>query len=803
MANEITPKALADAIVDGLPKVGAAGSIAVGFKDTTSLTLLGELLTDVLQKNTKEITKNNKESAAKLDKQEKDRVAAVIKHLEEVKNATEALRKQYEDNANKANKERIDTAESIKEAELDLAEIKKYAQRGTKVLIDGFAKYFRESESVGGVYQDIEQNGILLRNGFNELGQTAYKLGMTYEELAGHLKKTSPLIARLNGTAGNGVKVFESSLSSIDKSLNLTNSEKVAVFENLLDKLSPDQLLRMSQEEMNIEINKTAKEMKMLSLATGKSVEIINKENALKQKTGRIAAWERAHKSASMILESSGLKNDEDVMEFIMTGGAYMSPELLTKIQNDPFAQQFLPEIARLAAMNQLNDETFANVYKKYQHLSGYKTNVANTASFDPAQMMAARASNMYQNSMFYSIHDLMQNANFNGNMYDQYNSPERQGALKTAGNLIEYGQNLNRAKTARRTVLSGGEEGVGKLFGALSGVYGGLASSLNWWNDILGGPGATKALVSSLGSQALGFTGRVVGDIIFNKAVNKFAAAVGAMGLNWKTFGKLLLRTGAGIGGAALGLSMGISEIFGESQMGKSMTNSVLKGGFYGAIAGGSIGGAIYGKKGIMGGAVVGASIGTVLALGKNIVDNWNSEESTDFITRGGYADSILTGAIMGAAIGGNFGGIKGAAYGAIIGAIGLPTLKGAIAAFKKVVNFFSGNGDEIVDELESKLSNKSSPAVNAAITNYVNGQTEVKPIVNSVISSTPNQTVLQAEIEKLNILKSMDSNIKVNANNSQTMIGLTEDNNNLNLRKYYNANTISKKDDYLITIE
>ena len=716
-------------IMDFLPVAGNNRSIAVGFNDDSALKILRDLLIDVFQKNREKVNKDNDEREEKLIKAEEGRQKEIIKQLvgefRELQKQNELAKKQRQENLD----QQKNTADTLKDIAGESKELKKYALRALNVLIDGLDKHLDAAFKLGGVYQDIESNGVFLKNGFNELGQTAYNLGMTYDDLSNHLKKTSPLIARLNGSMGNGLKSFESAISSIDDRFNLSNSEKVSVFENVLSKLTPDQLMKMSQEQMNIEINKTAKEMKMLSLATGKSVELINQENAQKEQSARNEAWRRSHKAAADILKQSGLANDADVMEYIRTGGAKISAGLLTKMQNDPFASKFLPAIARAASTNQLDMNSFSSIYKQSQHLSGYKSSYANRASFDPSQMMAAGLSDMYENTTFYSIHDLMQNSNFGQNIESQYFSPAREGANKALENAYGYKRNRNSYDTAKLTTYGGGQEGVSKSLGFLGSIFGAGGKALNWWNESLGGPGLTKGVATAIGASSLGFIGKTAGDFIFTRATNKFSKAVdkfsGENGLLNKAGAKVL----GGMKDFATGgvKWQGIKNVSGNLQNPLKFTpwKELGKVAKIGKVAGG---------------------IGSVAYAG---IDAYDKYKNWDKITEEGKRSEAI-----GDGLGKLIGGVAGSIFGGPLGAMAGTYLGGKLGGW-------AGKG---VGWLYDKFT----------------GEPEIKQQSSAQIKTSSPES--KTEMENIAVLKEIRDYMRINASNSQSLIDLTDENVKIN---------------------
>lgn len=670
-----------------LPKAGNNQSIAVGFEDESALYPLRKILWDI--KNGINVDNNNR------DKENRD---TQTRNLENFKKEWKKKKQEELEKNQKANDDQrkklgdilsgiLDNVRYTKDSNDKLEKISQYALRWSEYVIDALDKHLEAAMKVGGVYRDIESSGVFLKDGFKDLGSTAYNLGMTYEDLAGHLKKSSPILARLNGTMGDGLKVFESSISNIDKNLNLSNSEKAAIFENVLSNLSPDQLMRMSQEQMNIEINKTAKEMKMLSMATGKSVDLLNKENEAKARTLRENVWKRTHRQAYSVLQSLGITEDSELMDYIMSGGGKMTAGILTKMQNDPFMQRMLPMLTRSAMTNNLNSQTLASLYQQNAHLATFKSGYADRASFDPARMMASGASDLFQNTQFYEFYDFFKNTNLNGDMASQYFSPARAGANNALGNMQSLAENKNRWDIAKLNALSGGENGVGQTAGFWSGIYDKGASAINLYNKLpqnaLTGILATGA--GTLATNAL----KIGGDawfyrsvLRFDKAVDKFSGENGISGfsnvMKKGILGSIDKRTKLG---RKLKPLLNLNDKASKSWLGKNI----------------NVG---FGKHKLRLGAVSSGLVKGGLAAG----GGWLLEEGNDYLKEKGYVEEggKMDTALKAGSKALSWGG-QGAMLGSIFGPLG--TAVGGIGGA------LLGAGVSLWDSL--KQPNTSSPSV------------------------------------------------------------------------------------------
>lgn len=535
-----------------LPTAGNNKSIAVGFENVDALYPLRLILDDYRTKTNKEQKENQKQTEKTLGNVEKAFKSFVTEYLKESPKIRQSNEKQLEKiskKLEKINEDQKTRKDTLKEEKDTLEVTKNFALRVLDGLMKVGDKHIQNAIKFGQIMVDTESSGVFLKNGFDELTSSAHNLGMTHEDLANHLKKTSPLIARLNGSMGNGLKSFESAISGIDDNLNLTNKERVSIFENVLSNLSPDQLMRMSQEQMNIEINKTAREMKMLSMATGKSVELINQENEAKARTLRENVWKRTHRQSYSVLKSLGITEDSELMDYIMSGGGKMTAGILTKMQNDPFMQRMLPMLTRNAMTNNLNSQTLASLYQQNAHLATFKSGYADRASFDPARIMASGASDLFQNTQFYEFFDYFKNANLNGDMASQYFGPARADANNALGNYIGAGKAYNSFQADRLGALSGGQNGVSNVGLAGKNIFGVGSWFLNKWNELTGG-----GTLAALGYGAIEHNA----EEIFKASVSEFKSAVrlfaATVGLNFFGGGKGLLGKAGSAGAKVLG---------------------------------------------------------------------------------------------------------------------------------------------------------------------------------------------------------------------------------------------------------
>lgn len=442
-----------------------------------------------------------------------------------------------------------------------------YLKTILNVAVKVLDSYMDNATRLASIFRGIESGGVFVKDGFNSLGQTAYKLGMTYDELADNLKKTAPLISKLNSSFGNGVKVFENSLSNISKAYNLTHDEQVAAFEAAMESLTPSQLRNMSEQQLIAQVDETARQMKLLSLATGKSVENLKEENSIKERAIRIRAYGKTHQNELRLMRAMGF--DDEMIDYFLSGGTKVSSKILMQMANDPLRQTVYPEIMRLLQTGQFNEATIAKLQSQYGHLAKYKNDLAIRASSNPAMYGPAAFSELWEYStMDTSFGDNFLNLNLNDAM-NAYNSPERASSNAMLRNATNYKEAINRHKVGQESLKSGGTEGMSKAFTVASipySVSGFITQGTNNLLNKFGLSGLTSGLLATLAGSAVPAVGSYIGGRIgigfggdvrrFSLAVDKFSKSVGRHGKSDTIIDELFNRT---IGKTKIGRKMNI----------------------------------------------------------------------------------------------------------------------------------------------------------------------------------------------------------------------------------------------------
>lgn len=463
-------------------------ALAVGFKNEESLYFLKKILVELFDKEHKLEDKNKEE---------------IQRGLRSVTDAVNNQTKKEESANEKLAKQLMKVTEEEKR-KWKVAEA--YLKTAADVSIRALNLYMKNTQELTSLFRNLDKNGILVKDGFDSLGNSAYNLGMTYEELANNLTKLSPIVAKLNGSMGNGVKIFEKSLMAIPKSLSLAHDEQVSAFQMATDGLTASHIKSInSEEELIKRVVDTAKEMKLLKIVTGKSIEAMKEENNARMKDARFKQFESRFGSGTMATLKSVFKND-NAIEWLLTGGTAHAGEMATLMANSPGLQRALPEIMQLVQSGNLTTESMIGVISKYQDQLTQKGALARNFAGQAGHMAAAGLSSNYQNIAFNTdIEDSM--LSLVKNPQEIMNSEAYLKDQRLRNNSQGYRENLNRIGVKTKELTTGGVEGMANAYGIGSKPLGWAASGLNAIDGLLKGynlSGTTSALLSSAIGTAL-----------------------------------------------------------------------------------------------------------------------------------------------------------------------------------------------------------------------------------------------------------------------------------------------------------
>lgn len=461
-------------------------SVAVGFRDENSVKFLENILLKVFKKDEYERQKNHKQFMNQMEKQEK---AAQKRHEENQKN---------DKSANVENQLKKLNAEEKSRTKI----IEAYLKTFVGVVSQAYSKSLQSSSTLAETFRKIDQSGVTVVGGMDAVTKSAYNLGMSYDEITANLSKLSPIIAKLNGTMGNGLQAYDKALSNIPKSLSLSHEEQNAVFEATMNGMTASQLKSInSQEELNKRVVDTAKEMKLLKIVTGKSIEALKEENNARMQEARFKQFEARFGSDTMAILKSVFKND-NAIEWLLTGGTAHAGEMATLMANSPGLQKALPEIMQLVQSGNLTAEAMLGIASKYQGQLTTKGAMARNFAGHAGHMAAAGLSSSYQNMVFNTdIEDSL--LSLLTNPQEIMNSESYKQSQEMLNNAQRYKEGWNKWNVAWTDAQAGRTEGASKLLG-MSGKVVNMGADTAWWMNEHTGDGVLKALASSATKDAL-----------------------------------------------------------------------------------------------------------------------------------------------------------------------------------------------------------------------------------------------------------------------------------------------------------
>lgn len=492
-------------------------AISVGFASVEALLPLRNMLVQLFDKEDKDL-KKIETSIQESDKNENKR------HKESLKNDN-TLSEKYIKNYNVGTDKVL---KGLKENKDAFEKAQSYIVKGLK---DAWNIFNSQLDSALGdmkVYTDLEHSGVLLKDGFDSLAKSAYELGITHEELAQRLSKMSPIIAKLNGSMGNGVKIFENSTKDLMKDYQMSMDDVQSVFESFIDSKTPIQLMSMSQEQLRIEVDKQAKSMKALSLATGKSIELIKQENDWKNRSLRVQAWKSTHEDAAKALQQAGMGTDEWI-DYFASGGSRISTNVLMDMAGSQFVSALAKNNMNGIFNGSLNADSLADFIKKNQSLMLKDQQKIDVNSRNTSSMAAMAASDTYQHISVGALPYLKAASDllsFNNNNMTSEQEAQRKKDKERINKVTDLFQAQNRASTSLYQ-LSGGIDKNVKVIETATVAVKSFSTAMN---------AATKAL-ESVGLNN-GYTGMIGGFL-----ANAFGSYIGAK--TFKGAGKAIKGVG------------------------------------------------------------------------------------------------------------------------------------------------------------------------------------------------------------------------------------------------------------------
>ena len=550
-----------DVNVLNLPYCTSNNSIAVGFQSDRDVIYLRKLLLEVMSKSRKElkemltdtvntqtndINKNNTRNYDRNDRNQRERDNKIFKQNERI---AKSLEKDKEKGISKA--------------------AKSYIAAAIEFTLKAYNIALGPAMRLSNLFMDIESSGIFLKNGFDDLHESANRVGMSHEQMAALLKRTAPMLAKFNAAGKNGIQTLTKSMASIDSSLNLSNEEREAAVDATMNYIPAVRLANMSQQELNTRVNETARQLKMLAMATGKTIEQIKEEQDIKAKALRVKAYARSHPNQYKAMQAAGMS--DDMIDYVASGGLRVTPEIMMSMAGPQ--NQFWRDLTNSFINGNISD---------IKSLGNFINN--NTNSLDTSLRYGERASS---NKALYGVQSLSPlHENFaqgGGNYYDMEKLLSLGGiegvlnntssgynkSQKALERIYEAARNREKIGNSMEWLRGGGVEGVSQIAGIQASIYGTLNHLTDFLESFLGGTGLIGVITMAMSP----FFARYIGDKILSGilGVSKLSPRNIARIANILTAGKggLLAKTVAGgVSTGASGMLTAVPGILGAANI-------------------------------------------------------------------------------------------------------------------------------------------------------------------------------------------------------------------------------------------
>lgn len=276
-----------------IPVLHRGKEVAVGFNDLGSIQPLDELLSryfpkkfgKTVDKNLQELSVNVKKYIKLSDIEQKERKVSFDKIASAVNNINNAIKEDR--NRKKSSKS--------KEESNNKAVAAKIVQAVAGATISSLQNGLKRIESL----RELESAGVSVAKRFDSLRKSSEDLARSQTQLVKLYTKNSQLLSRLNASANflnDGVGFFNDTLKSISGQFNLTRQEEEAILSEYLDtRTKYANIEQLDRERLRKETELYTKNLKQLSMATGKSIDLILQENKLKEDEFAIQALRSAN----------------------------------------------------------------------------------------------------------------------------------------------------------------------------------------------------------------------------------------------------------------------------------------------------------------------------------------------------------------------------------------------------------------------------------------------------------------------------------------------------------------------------
>lgn len=628
--------------VEELQDLTEQGYLSVGFSSSTGLEELEKLLKRlILNKKTpdaKFFTQLNKETTklSNIIEETTETAEQLEFELENLQKKLKSTNEEFVDQLKKSSKSLKDLKDNIDDTIGDITdELESKLFKGFQVALKMYNGMYSAGEKFVEVHRQLESSGISVRDGFEGLRNISYQTGMSLEQISKIYSKSSQTIAKFNTSTGKGVETFTKMINGIDDNLNFTADERSALLNSFMEGRSALEQ-NFDSPEFQKAFEQYYKNMKLMSIATGKTVENLVEEQKLKDNSRVGQTFKMTHKTQANALGSLGLS--EELEAYIISGGVKNVKEATLAMANSPIMKELLPALLAKGATN-LDQDYVTGLKERVSGLANAERNRLTSNVQNLGMATAGYMSDDFARMNFDTYGLQLAETGKNVSNAREILEDKDNKQSKAIKSQSDINREKNRLETEATYAKSGGTENWIKATDASTTALKGLTETLHFTNTLLEKNGLWQ-FAGSVAANSIGFWG----PALLNKGVGKYAKSeahskvksLGGKAKNnftkaggWKGAG---LKAGVGLIGAGIdGFSSDIADMVNSDK--NSTTNKAIDYGasILGGAASGASTGALIGS--FLGpiGTAVGAGIGGIIGGTMSYFDTKNEREALE----------------------------------------------------------------------------------------------------------------------------------------------------------------------------
>ena len=635
--------------LDGLTE---QGFVSVGFVGETGLRPLQALLNSVLgKKSNLGKTINAMEDLTEATEETTDALGQMSFALGDTVKKTKDKFKKFQDTLETVTEDIKNTIQDTsKETESILLKFGDIALKTAKAQIQAGMKFVD-------VHRQLESSGVSVAQGFKGLLNISRETGMGLQDISRLYTSSSKVIAKFNTATGKGVQTFTKLINGIDDNLVYTWDERNSLLQSFMEGRSALEQ-NFESPEFQKAFNKYTENMKLLSIATGKTVDNLVQEQKLKGNHLVKQTFEATYGSQGKALAKLGLS--EELEAYIISGGVKNVKEATLAMANSPVMKNILTSLLSRGATN-LDDEYVQNLMEsmgKYANAERMRlSSNARNGGMTTAGYMSDEFARMNFNPYGLQTAETARNVSRARDQMASKDNQQQQRILDAQKVQRKY----SRMQTEYEYLKAGGDDGWTAAMKINTLALDGLNATLKWTNGLIVG-NAINGIAGSVFGQNIEtitkglvnggtnyYSSRISGQGFKGATSNILKDSKSAAKAGWKKMGGF---KGANVLGAGLEAYVAYDKISKASLMKehgaiseneyKDTRNKAI-GNAVGGIGGATIGTYIGGAIGAIGGPIgiaIGSSLGGILG---NVVGSWIGEKTGDaFISDKTYMEEL-----------------------------------------------------------------------------------------------------------------------------------------------------------------